>query len=197
MKQLLIQILLLPIMPIFCKGGGSNEIPETAQDVALAEKAAEELTIYREKYEPAMKQMIGEMYFGPETEERIAGQTNADLMQKSGTATPKLDPSSGRVISGLTESAGDASDIASSSVVKARQGVRDIRNQGLSALAEIGRQGSTDATIKMADAAKNATTEAIGEKEAQISSDNATTSAIGSAAGLAAYGIKDKKKGEK
>lgn len=193
MKRLILQILLFPIMPCFGKDD-SNEIPETQQDYALAEKAVEELQIYREQYQPAMKQLIGEMYFGPETEERVAGQTNADLMQKSGATTPKIDPSSGRVISGFTVEGENATDVASNAMVKSRQGVRDIRAKGLEALAEIGRQGSTDANVNMAAAAKNATAEAMGEKEAEVAGNNAVTSAIGSAAGLGIYAMKDKKK---
>lgn len=189
--MLVVQILLLPVMPVLCKGGGSNEIPQTEQDRALAEKAAEEYKIYREKYQPVMQKFIeDEVYFDPAVEDKLAGQTNADVMQKFSGATGMIDPATGQV-------SGGAGTVAADAQVKTRQAVRNMRVKGMAGMAEMGRTGATDVNTSMANLAKDSTKAAIDSGKASFESDvakeNATTSAMGSAGGMLAYNYNKEK----
>jgi hypothetical protein len=169
--------------------GGSNEVPETAQEVELKRVAIERWNDHQARLLPAENAYIKDVTQNPAAmKSRAAGMINADVSQKVGKALPSppgLNPNSGRV---MTATPGPLSTAAAKAQATAGQNVEDNRAKGLQSVINLG-QGKASTAMKgfgsaALDATRTAITDAATDQQDRASTAGAVMSGVGVGAGV-------------
>lgn len=189
-KHLILQLLLMPIMPCFCKGG-SNEIPETAAEKASADIAMKNYNDYMTTIKPFQDKYIADVT-GDYTAKtaQAQGMASADIMQK--TAAPAFDPNHG-----IASGAGMGSVMADAGN-KTRLAVGNQKAANYQSVIDMGMGKATTAQQGMSQLAQqsavSATNTAQNQQDAENSRMAAGASGLGVVGGMAKNYYDDKYK---
>lgn len=191
-KMLILQILLMPVMPILFKSKAAAIMPSAAEQ-ANAATAVDSWNHYVEALRPATMEYIADVRSDTAPKEAIAeGMANADLQQK---LSQKVNP-------GASPVAGDMNKFAkvkSASDLNVAAGVQNQHASELQQVLDAGSGREVSAQKGMADLAKMATEQAITDNQTAYN-ERATTGrtvagGLGMAAGYTKQGLTAPKTG--
>lgn len=179
-RRLMITALLLPVLPVFLKGGKGGGIEVTDEERANAEVAAENWNHYVTDLKPAVEDYVSDVRGDVSGRvEKGKGMGNADLMQKVGS--PRLNPNkAGSGVADKVMTAKSGMELAVTS------GVNALHAADLQGVLDAGKGKASTARAGMADIASLAAREALNENELDYNSDVSTGRTIASGVGMAA-----------
>lgn len=161
---------------------GDKEVPETAAEQAAAQVAIDQYNTYMEKYRPFEDKFIADVMRPTAIrEQKIAGQTNADLAQKTAIPTG-VDPS--RI---ARTPIGQAQAITKAKAINAAEtAVKNQKVQGMQAVTDMGMGNKAEAELGFQNLAFQSVNRAINDVYSDVSKSNAITGSVMGAVGAGA-----------
>lgn len=185
-------------------GGGSKEVPETAQEKELARIGLEQWNDYETRLKPYEDKWIESLTVTEGERENMAGTLNATVgkeFDRGLTQTQEqqrqmgASPNSGRFIAGTAGLTDKRAQKTGKAMAEGNQRLEDSYLSGLTKAVSMGRGEANTAMAMKGDLANQAARNAMNETFMKQQESDSTTSAISTAAGMgvAGYLNKDKK----
>ncbi|MDN5937292.1 MAG: hypothetical protein L0H83_01385 [Salinisphaera sp.] len=176
-------------------GGGSVELPETAEERQLSKIAVEQWNDYQRRFAPLENRLIGEVRTTPGERDQALGYANAATSQAFDANEEALrgrlfaggsGPSSGRFSDTMFDAAADEVLSGALNSVDVNQAMSDREVYGLQSAAALGRGQPELATGLFANAANQAQNQAYSDARNSLIDNLSTQSALGTLAGAGA-----------
>lgn len=180
-KRLIVQLLLLPVMPLLEKGKKGNDIPITAEERANAEVATKNWNHYVNSLRPATLEYVKNTSASAAPGITAGqGMANADLQQKTSGLT--VDPTKGGMADPFVKQA-EAKSAIDLSVAAAGNTQKAVETQGV---LDVGRGKEAAARESMANLAQDAVSQQLAADEAEYNTDASNARSIVGGMGVAA-----------
>jgi hypothetical protein len=186
------------------KGGGSTEVKETSQELAAAEIAGKQWTLYQNELKPMENLFISKVdSMNNESKyDDAAGTVNLGYQQEFGKARQQaatelaasgVDPSSGKFQGTLQTLQSDQVAGQIDTTNRAQTSQQDKYVAGLQDVVAMGAGQKADALSGYSNIASQSLNKATSDAQKSLSDRQAVGQLVGAAGGLAArnYGIKD------
>lgn len=185
-------------------GGGSTEIKETSQELAAAEIAGKQWTLYQNELKPMENLFMTKVdnMNNASKYDDAAGTVNLGYQQEFGKASQQaatelaasgVDPSSGKFQGTLQTLQSDQVAGQIDTTNRAQTSQQDKYVAGLQDVVAMGAGQKADALSGYSNIASQSLSKATGDAQKSLSDRQAVGQLVGAAGGLAArsYGLKD------
>lgn len=186
------------------KGGGSTEVKETSQELAAAEIAGKQWTLYQNELKPMENLFISKVdnMNNASKYDDAAGTVNLGYQQEFGKARQQaatelaasgVDPSSGKFQGALQTLQSDQVAGQIDTTNRAQTSQQDKYVAGLQDVVAMGAGQKADALSGYSNIANQSLSKATSDAQKSLSDRQAIGQLVGTAGGLAArtYGLKD------
>ena len=185
--------------------GGSTDIPETEEQKALAEVAAEKWDMFQADFKPVRQEFIDQTLANNDaskyTDLAESVSTDAAVMldkeaqgAAAGLAAQQIDPTSGRYQATMGKVASDSAVITGETVNRAQSTQQSAYLQGLGNVMAMGEKKSMQATQGLSDVAAASVDSAMLSAENKAKSRSELKTGLGMVIG-AGYDMTTKNKG--
>jgi len=179
-------------------GGGSEEVPETSSERALAQVAMKDWQREQEVFGPLKEEYLSTLEPTAGDETAITGQISAGIGQAYGEAKNRgetdllkagINPGSGRMAGEIGDMAIQQARAAGSGMARGGQAVNDTGVVNMMNAVKMGRGEAADVSRDMTTLAADASREAIGDAMAENDRKDTFGSAVMTTAGMGLAGF--------